>query len=314
MAISRIPHEWCKEAFFSKAQRYVEQMYASDASEWQFGFWSGLALEFLIKATLANISPILVADGNDWSNLFYAVGGSPNQKKFVPRTADVSLMLASLEKAFPDFTKEMLDIGAANLNRRNTELHSGALPYDNLGSSSWLPGFCVLCEFLLTQMGESLDTLCGKEMADDARIHIQAFRDEAAKAVKQSINAHKTLWEELGEDERTEKENQAKNASLRYFGHRVNCPACNSVALLHGSAAGTRKKEVDGGEIVERQRMVPANFECPACGLKINGYSKLLACGLGDAFVSHISYSPIEYFDIDIVDEYHNIMDEDNNE
>jgi hypothetical protein len=101
---------------------------------------------------------------------------------------------------------------------------------------------------------------------------------------------------------------------MRYWGHRVKCPSCDCVALLHGSPAGIPQKELDEDGILEKQRMLPSNFECAGCGLKITGYSKLLACGLGEPFISESTYSPIEYFNIDIADAYMNMMGEDNNE
>ena len=314
MSIARTPHEWSKEAFFAKAQRYVEEMLSNDPSEWQFGFWSALALEMMVKAALASISPTLIADGKEWNNVLFAAGRQPNQKKFSPKSADLTVLLANLESAFPEFTKEMLDFSVAHANKRNSEIHSGALPFDDLGTSSWLPRFYLVCEFLLAQMGETLDSLLDSETAEEAREHIKAYKDEAAKVVKQNINAHKTIWDELEPDEKTEKEGQAKNAAMRYWGHRVKCPSCGCIALLHGSPAGVPKKEVGDDEIVEKQRMLPASLECVACGLKVMGYSKLIACGLGDAFVSESSYSPIEYFDISMPDEHENMMDEDFNE
>ncbi len=60
--------------------------------------------------------------------------------------------------------------------------------------------------------------------------------------------------------------------------------------------------------------MRPASFECVACGLKISGYSKLVACSLGDAFTSTVHYDATEYFDTDIEEEFRGMMEEDNNE
>lgn len=47
---------------------------------------------------------------------------------------------------------------------------------------------------------------------------------------------------------------------------------------------------------MQKQMMLPSEFECVACGLKISGLSKLSACGLGDAFTSTSIMTPAEFF------------------
>ncbi|EXJ02814.1 hypothetical protein X942_4305 [Burkholderia pseudomallei MSHR5596] len=65
--------------------------------------------------------------------------------------------------------------------------------------------------------------------------------------------------------------------------------------------------------IVVRQPMLPSHFECKACNLKISGFSKLNACGLGGTFTSKVTFDPTEYFEDDFKDSWSGI-DEDNNE
>ena len=60
--------------------------------------------------------------------------------------------------------------------------------------------------------------------------------------------------------------------------------------------------------------MKPEAFSCVACGLKVSGFSRLLAAGLGDTFVSTNHYDAIEYFEIDIDEHIRHLMEEDNNE
>ena len=60
--------------------------------------------------------------------------------------------------------------------------------------------------------------------------------------------------------------------------------------------------------------MKPEAFACVACGLKIAGYSKLLAAGLGDTFISTAQYDALEYFEIDIDEHIRGMMEDDNNE
>jgi len=44
--------------------------------------------------------------------------------------------------------------------------------------------------------------------------------------------------------------------------------------------------------------MLPSSFECIACGLKIAGFSKLLACRLGNRFTARTISSAAEFFNL----------------
>ena len=188
------------------------------------------------------------------------------------------------------------------------------MSFSNIGTSTWLPTFFSVCSVLLATLSETLESLFGPEIAVQAAEDIAALRDETAKSVKGTINAHKTDREEKSGQERASAATQAETASLRQFGHRVSCPACGSIALLQGKAAGVPKRTVDEDGIHERQVMKPEAFSCIACGLKVAGYSKLLAAGLGNTFVSTNHYDALEYFEVDIEEHIRSMMGDDNNE
>ena len=314
MTIERTAHEWSKEALFSKAQRHVEKMMEKDPSDWEFGFWSALALEMMVRASISNISPVLVADGKDWNSILYAVGREPNQSKFTPKSAVISDLLNRAESLFPDFTREMLNFSISHMNNRNSDIHSGALPFDDVGSSTWLPLFYSVCKVLVKHSDETLENLFGEEMAREADTQISALLDENAQSVKGTINAHKIIWNEKDDEEKTKLVKQAELLAIRQQGHRVKCPACESNALIHGSSSGAPKTNVTEDGISEKQSMLPTSFECTACGLKVLGLSKLVACGLGDTYTSTNHYDAVEYFQIDIEGEFEARMYEDNNE
>jgi hypothetical protein len=307
-------HEWSAEALFAKAQLYAQTMADNADSEWRFGLWSALTLEMLVRSTVATTSPALIADNQDWLNVLYGLGLQPKRPKFVPRSAAISDLVVRAEELVPDFTREHANFCISHFARRNTELHTGNLSFSNVGSSSWLPMFYAVCSVLLSAQGETLDSLFGPDVAAQAVEDIGALRDEAAKSVSGTINAHRTVWEQKSDEERATATAQAQTNSLRYLGHRTVCPACGSTALLQGKAAGVAKRTVNDDGIDERQVMKPDAFYCIACDLKISGYSKLLAAGLGDPFVSTSHYDAVEYFEIDIEKHIRNLMEDDNNE
>lgn len=313
MSAKQTYHEWSKEALLIKAQRYSEIMLEQERSDWQFGFWSSLTLEILARASLSNISPALVADGKDWNNIYYSLGYNPNATKFIPRSADISELFKRVKNIFPEFTKEMLDFSILHINRRNSELHTGALPFDELGSSTWLPKFYSCVEVLLKTLDESLELLLGDDESVAARTQIQALQDNAAKAVKGDIKAHRIVWQAKKETERKKLAKQAETIASKHIGHRVSCPSCDSVSLIQGSPYGAPKQDLEDDFIVEKQPFLPSLFECTACGLKISGYSKLNACGLGDTYTTTSRYEASEYFGVDPEGEWYGIED-DNNE
>lgn len=310
---TKTPHEWSSEALTAKATRYAQLMLEQSRDDWQFGFWSALCLEMILRGAVANVSPTLLADAKDWNNVLFALGKKGHAGKLSPKSIDATEVISRLELLVPDFNRELANFCALHLQRRNSELHSGSLPFDGLNTSTWLSQFYAACSVLLAAQGMSLDDVFGLDEAKTASTLIEAIKDEAAKTVKGTINAHKTIWEEKSAKEREKLTKQSEATASRALGHRVNCPSCGSVALLHGSSAGTESSAYKDGLIVTRQPMLPSSFECVACGLKIIGYSKLNACGLGGTFTSTSYTDPIDYFEDDFRDRYSG-LEEDNNE
>lgn len=310
---NKTPHDWSKDSLLTKAQRYATLMLEHPRDDWQFGFWSVLCLEMIVRASVSNVSPALIADAKDWNNILFALGKESGGSKISPKSIDISEVLNRAESMFPTFNREMVNACTLHFQRRNGELHSGALPFDGLNTSAWLPQYYVSCAALLETIGVPMTQIFGPEEAATATTLIQALKDDAAKAVKGTINAHKTIWEEKDLAERNKLAKQAETLSIRADGHRVPCPACQSVGLVQGTPAGPEAAKLEDGMIVVRQPMLPSHFDCKACGLKIVGYSKLSACGLGGTFTSTFINDPTEYFEEEFRDSWPR-MEEDNNE
>ncbi len=276
-------------------------MESHTANDWQYGFWSALSLELLARAALAHVSPVLLASKDNWRNLMYSLGGEPTKLKFVPSSIPANEVFARLSELVPEFTKETTDFCSTHANRRNTELHTGELAFAALGTSAWLPKFYSACKVLLESMDKSLsDLVSDPEAAQDM---IEALEDAAVKAVKQDIKAHAKVWSNKTDNDRKVSSAQAIAWATRQAGHRVECPSCYSASLIQGSSSGTVTTNVDGDNVVRRQTKLPSSFECIACGLRISGFSKLSACGLGDAFTATTTYSAAEFFELYTKDE-----------
>jgi hypothetical protein len=299
MSAKKHPHAWSAESLLGKAQRYAAIMLEKERTDWQFGFWSALTLEMLARAAVAKVSPTLLAQSNNWNNIYYALGQTPTESTYVPKSIDIAEVFNRLKSIFPNnFTQEIHNFCILHINLRNTEMHSGDLPFDGFGTSNWLAKYYLTCRILLHSLDEKLDILLGTDEAKVAETLIQALEDKAAKAVGTTIKEHKTAWHSKTDKERKSLVKQAQALTSRHVGHRVKCPSCGNTALLQGSPLGAPTQRLEDDIITERQSILPSHFECLVCGLKITGYSKLAACGLGDAFTATSQYEAAEYFDI----------------
>lgn len=309
---STTPTTWDPEALYIKAQRYVQHMSALDSNDWEFALWSGFSLEFLARAALANVSPALLAETDkSWASLYHALGFSPIEERFTPKSIPVSEVFKRLMAILPSFTKEHEGFGILHTGRRNAELHSGESAFDGIKSSFWQPRFYQTSEILLTSIGMTLEDFFGEDEAKVANQVIAAAVDDSAKVVKGEVEAHKKVWLAKSDTERATLATQASVRATRQIGHRVECPACTSDALVVGEPVSTPVQSLRDGEITEKQEHLPNHFECVACGLKIAGLSRLTVVGLGDRYKKTQIYDAAEYYAPQ--DEYFG-YDEDNNE
>lgn len=309
--VLKTPDSWDKDALLMKAQRYSEQMFQHDHTDWQFVLWSSFALEFLSRAALSNVSPVLLADQKSWHNLFHALGYKPNATKFLPKSISVTEVLSRLSEIYPEFNSELGGFCMGHTGMRNAELHSGDMPYEELKQSAWLAKFYRASTVLLKPMGKELADLIGDEAAKLASKLIDAEADDAAKAVTGKIKSHKSVWDDKEDSEKETLCKQAKLWATKHIGHRVACPACASVAIVQGEPISAPTTTLENDVIIEKQNHIPNKFECIACGLKISGLSFLSQAGLGDMFISKIEYDAAEYY---APEEEWNEYEDDNNE
>lgn len=306
------PSTFDPEALYAKAARYIQNMDDHDSDEWEYALWSSLALEFLARAALANVSPALLADADKTgSNLYFALGFTPFEERFSPKSIAISEVFKRLSGILPEFTKEHESFGVVHTGKRNAELHTGELAFEGVKGSTWQPRFYQTCEILLTSMGILLEEFVGKDEAEVATKLIDAAADESAKAVKGDVEAHKKVWNAKPEDERTTLQTQAAVWATRQNGHRVDCPSCASTALVIGEPVSAPTQKLDDDEIIETQEYLPTNFECVACSLKIAGLSRLAVVGLSDRYKKTQTYDAAEYYAP--ADDWSNYED-DNNE
>lgn len=287
---------WSKGNLLNKAISYSQIMSSHSKDSWEYGFWSALVLEMLGRAALSNINPALLADARDWSNLYNALGFTPKASKFVPKSIDISSVFTRLKDTVSEFNSDNESFCILHMARRNSELHSGEVPFISIKNSQWLPSFYQSSEILLNSMGESLDLLIGKDEAVLAKKMILAANDESAKSIAKTINAFKEVWDTKNEPDKNTLIRQASMWAIKQSGHRVTCPSCKSEALVTGEAIAAPIKTIKDDQITEKLEYMPNKFECIACSLKLSGFSHLSACGLGDTYTATFVYDAADYY------------------
>lgn len=306
MKPKKTPNEWSKTAILNKAQRYAETM--QDRESWQYVFWSALTLEMLLRASISNISPALLAE-KDWSSVYFALGYARPKKL---KSLSVTELLNQAAVMLPGFNSDMSSFSVTHFERRNSDVHSGALPFDGLLTSEWLPQFYSVSECLLKSMNKPLSFLYGTEEATAAKIMINGLKSKAAKAVKKTIAHKQKDWDRLPKADRDALTKQAVLLATRNKGHIVTCPACKSKSIVKGTPSSVPTVSVADDLVIVKTPMLPIHFECTACKLKILGYAKLSACGLGGVYTSTAFFDAIEYYGKPTEEEYY--MEEDNND
>jgi hypothetical protein len=293
-----MPMQWTRESLWAKAQVYVERADDEEQGGPLFAFWSHLALELLMRAAVASVHPVLLADRGKVKSALYALGlGAEGE----PKSLGTAELLHVCVEIFPDFTTEHRDAALAMAMRRNRELHTGEPAFEDLPLSAWLADYYRIADVFLGVQGVTLAALFGTEEAAAANQMIQALDLQVKKAVRDRISAAGKAWTKLpGEDRRARR---AAASALDRPGpsKRDRCPACETNVNIVGEQVVVSRTRLDEGNVlVEELRMLPVRLDCAACGLRLHGHAELHAADLGGQFTMLREVDPVEFHQIDI--------------
>lgn len=291
---------WDKDSLWTKSKLYFERSFDVDRTDDVFGLWCAMGLELLSRSTIANFSPVLLADPDkEQRHLLSALGlgASTTQRKSIP----TSQVLRLCKELIPQFTADELSIALALAGRRNEELHSGAAAFIEYKHQTWIGGFYKCCKVLAEAQGESLTSLLGEEEAQTAERIIEEVNSEVTSKVKSKIAAFAKVFGEKDSEEQDSLKLAAEEkgeALSHQQHHRVECPACKCVATVQGDTYGREQIENKEDEIIVRQSVIPTKFLCEACGLKLNGYGELMAATIADHFTHRVHHTPEEFYEL----------------
>lgn len=298
---------WERDPLFAKARLFFERAIEFPREDSRFGLWCALGLELLARSALASISPTLLAEPDDeHKHLLHALGRG-DERSF-GKSIGSSKVFSLCRTLLDGFREEEQKICTALLNRRNDELHTGGAPFDEYTTNMWLAGFYRACNSLAVALGETLETVLGKDEAAVAAKTLTNDHNDTKQRVMSLIAAHRKVFEAKTSVDQAALRKAAvdagkKLAHLRH--HGATCPSCKSSGLLHGEVFGNQNISHGEGEIVVKQPVAPTSFACSACELKLEGYSELAIAGLSGHYTRTTTYSPEEYYglvDLDTLD------------
>ena len=168
---TKVPDAWNFDALYSKALNYIAKMHAQKPQSGEHILYSCISLELLLRAALSYVSPVLLAEfSNDkWSHLYAALGFSPVEEKYVPRSITITETIRRLEKIFPEFNAECKDFCLTHTERRNSELHSGLDPFLHIKETSWLPQYYQTVKTIFSMIKKDLSDCLDEEALNTSK-------------------------------------------------------------------------------------------------------------------------------------------------
>jgi hypothetical protein len=137
---------WAREPLFAKAKLFFEKAFDEDKEEPHFGLWCAMGLELLARSAVSKVSPTLLAEPDkEHHHLLHALnlGSVKIQRKSIATIHVLSLC----QTLIAEFTEAEFKVASAIINRRNEELHSGGVAFDEYPTQHWIQGFINVAKF-----------------------------------------------------------------------------------------------------------------------------------------------------------------------
>lgn len=284
---------WTYDALWQKTKLYMDRALDEERDGPLFPFWATLALELLARATLAKIHPALLAEPDC---LLFAFGYDLGVK---PKSVMAKTIFLRCEKVVPGFGGEELKKCMTMVDRRNEELHTGALAFEAIPTQLWLTEYYRISKLLLSFQQRPLADFLGEQEAAAAEKMILAAEQEVLKNVKATISRIHAAFEALDPLERENRGQLALAAIQRCsnLSKKIHkCPACGNNGLITGEQVRASEPRLRDGLLYTDLAFLPTSFSCDSCGLQFEGHALLHAAGMGGQYSVARFYDPVEYY------------------
>jgi hypothetical protein len=292
---------WTYDKLWLKAKVYMQKAFDEDRDGDMFPFWSAIALEFVARATLSSVHPVLLADPREGENILY-VFGYHKKPLYSPISIPTKTVLERCEVVVANFTESEKAFCKDLTSRRNEELHSGGLGFDGYRTSKWLSKYFKVLKILLEFQEKTLIDFLGKDEAKAAEEMIAEREATLEKSIRDRISKHKQFFDSLSlivKTERIEKSKAEKWFAMRLYRKDINCPACSNLGILSGKLISVSESIAGETEIIQNLNVLPTHFKCFCCDLELNNHAELDVVELGGQYKMEEIYDPREYFEIE---------------
>lgn len=270
---------WNEADFRTKARSYFEYAERNDETISTF-IWAALGLEFLLRAPLASVNPVLLADPNaSGGHSVLHAAGVPQPGNREPTSVAISTVLQRIPAIVPGFTSDDENDARFIINLRNRELHSADMSMDDAPLSMWLPRFHRVIERVSAYFGETPTDYLSADFVDQATQLVAEEDKKIEHAVKTKISGAAAIYGALTDPER-EARRQIPVVGSHLHWTILPCPACSFPDSLIGTAVRAGREEIDGDTITKTIHYVANSFRCRVCNLQLDGVAELSAAGL----------------------------------
>jgi hypothetical protein len=281
------------EAIFAKSKVYVQRALrckaGSDLDEYQL--WASLALELLGKTCLAQIHPSLIVNPQDQISLFAASGVQLGTDIKTIAAHTLFERLRHVTKGFDESVRKFCDDIS---QRRNSELHSGEVPFREMKLVAWEGRYWHAAQLILGKMDSSLEEWLGADQAEAPKSILKHAQQALVDAALVRIERAREGFLQRKKKERDDALQTAETKeSYHYTGlfrllsdteWAAKCPACTGKAYIAGVLVEEIISEEGLGDFGEEEAVdkhyAGEEFKCPTCGLHLASQAEVEAAGL----------------------------------
>ena len=300
---------WSFDQLFKKSAIYARRgIDHPEPNSSESILWCLFSLELLARSALAKTNVALLADPSDGNNVLFACG-FPSTKS--PKSIPLKTVYHRCTVVCPGFTTDEYNTCMLWANWRNEELHTGAMPLEDLPSGNWMPRYFEIAAKLLDYIEKPLAAFVGGSHVTSAERMIDALSDDHKKEARRLISTSKGSFNSLDVESRLRaieegKKKRSRDWSRRITGKEFDCPACEGPSLITGDIVRSTNPHDQDGEFIQEDVRIPTELKCYACGLLLEGHSLLYAIGQGNQFTTVDELDPKDYYGIEFdPDEYY---------
>lgn len=280
------------EALWLKAKLFLNR--AMDEDEYRAfeeqALWASLALELLAKASLARVSPLLIAEPTEeGTNLLIASGLIEGDTRFTSVRAKT--LYSRCHKAFKPFSEQE---AAKITHARNEYLHGAAAGFTSIPAAAWWPRYWRLAVILISALERDISDMVGADRRATVESHLDQNQRNIEHRTEMLIERAKqrlSQWQAGTLPARVAAEwrpGLIAGAGLRYSAP-ATCPACGGTGMIEGEDSldvdvRYERFTEDDYEVMVEIVATADYFSCSACGLTLDDYQLIAQAGFDDTF------------------------------